>query len=330
MILKNMTTAADSLLWLLFYFSVNLTLTIHNKAVLQLYRFPFPWTLTAIHIMCSTLGCSALSAFGVFRPVACSPRDMIKILGFSILYTVNIAVSNISLSMVTVPFHQVVRSIAPIVTMVLSSLFWRHSHGTKTWISVLPTIVGVSLTTLGDYDYTSAGLILTILGTVLASLKTILTNKLQVSDRSSQKAKLGPLDLLYIMSPPALAQTLVYVYASGEFATLSEYWADPGLRRSSLLGALVFNGSIAFALNFVSFTANRKLGPLMMGVAANMKQVLSVGLAVAVFDLRIGAINALGIVLTLAGGAVCTYVELERKNILSRGQNEPILVLSKP
>ena len=41
---------------------------------------------------------------------------------FSILYTMNIAVSNISLQLVTVPFHQVVRASAPLFTISVAYL----------------------------------------------------------------------------------------------------------------------------------------------------------------------------------------------------------------
>jgi hypothetical protein len=36
------------------------------------------------------------------------------------------------------------------------------------------------------------------------------------------------------------------------------------------------NGAIAFGLNVVSFTANKKTGALTMSVAANVKQVLTI------------------------------------------------------
>ena len=37
--------------WLALYFVCNLTLTIYNKAVMQLVGFHFPWALTAVHTL---------------------------------------------------------------------------------------------------------------------------------------------------------------------------------------------------------------------------------------------------------------------------------------
>jgi hypothetical protein len=50
--------------------------------------------------------------------------------------------------------------------------------------------------------------------------------------------------------------------------------------------------------------------------AANVKQVLTILCAVALFNLTITPTNALGIVLTLIGGAIYTAVELrESRNV---------------
>lgn len=84
------------------------------------------------------------------------------------------------------------------------------------------------------------------------------------------------------------------------------------------LTVLGMNGVIAFGLNIVSFTANKKAGPLSMTVAANVKQVLSIILAVLIFDLSISLMNATGILLTLAGGA--WYAAVEYRERKARGK----------
>lgn len=101
---------------------------------------------------------------------------------------------------------------------------------------------------------------------------------------------------------------------------------------------LVMNGCIAFGLNIVSFTANKKAGALSMTVAgmfhtahhllrlfretdaqnlsslvANIKQVLTILFAVFMFDLNITTMNAAGILFTLAGGAWYGYVDYQEK-----------------
>ena len=79
-------------------------------------------------------------------------------------------------------------------------------------------IAGVGFATFGDYNYTAMGFFLTVLGTVLAAVKTVVTNRVQVG-----RLKLHPLDLLLRMSPLAFMQTMLYSYATGEFELVQDY-----------------------------------------------------------------------------------------------------------
>lgn len=69
-------------------------------------------------------------------------------------------------------------------------------------------------------QFTAWGFFLTILGTLLAALKTIVTNLIQVG-----RLKLHPLDLLMRMAPLAFVQCVIYSYASGELERVREYGA---------------------------------------------------------------------------------------------------------
>ncbi|KAG2226556.1 hypothetical protein INT45_005042 [Circinella minor] len=298
--------ANSSMIWLGMYFVFNLVLTLYNKVILSLFQFPFPWTLTAIHTACGAVGSYIFWRCNVFSPAKLGRRENTIMIAFSALYTINIAISNVSLNLVTVPFHQVVRAMTPVFTIMLSVMFLSKSYSTMTYISLLPVVAGVAFATFGDYDYTAWGFFLTVLGTVLAAIKTVVTNRVQVG-----RLKLHPLDLLLRMSPLACAQTLVYSYASGEMEQVYRFYLTDFTW--TLAFALLVNGIIAFFLNVVSFTANKKTSALTMTVAGNVKQVLSIVLAVIIFNLTITWTNALGILLTLAGGAWYTSVEMREK-----------------
>lgn len=88
----------------------------------------------------------------------------------------------------------------------------------------------------------------------------------------------------------------------------------PLLDRLILFLKLVVNGALAFGLNYISFAANKKTSPLTMTVAANLKQCLSIILGVRVFQLHVGWMNALGIIIALGGGAWYARVEFGIKN----------------
>lgn len=180
--------------------------------------------------------------------------------------------------------------------------------------------------TFGDYYFTAWGLFLTLLGTFLAALKTVFTNILQSPAPSSQtsssttssnaeppaiRLQLHPLDLLTRMSPLAFIQCVFFALLTGELERVRAYSAREMSGPRAL--ALAANGLLAFGLNVVSFTANKKVGALSITVAANVKQVLTILFAVSMFHLTITPVNALGIVLTLLGGAWYASVEYREK-----------------
>ncbi|KAI0926458.1 hypothetical protein AcW1_002556 [Taiwanofungus camphoratus] len=330
--------------WLALYFAFNLGLTLYNKVVLV--RFPFPYTLTALHALCGSVGGWLLRRRGAYIPAQLTTRNYGALAAFSVLYAINIAVSNVSLELVTVPFHQVVRAATPIFTTVLSVLFFGTQFSRIKILTLVPVMAGVALATYGDYYFTVWGFLLTLLGTFLAALKTIYTNVLQSSPPPDSTAKavthpstgiflqpshilpprlsLHPLDLLTRISPLACVLCLLYACYSGELGRARHSFAQSegigGTRVLILLG----NGAIAFGLNVVSLSANKHVGALNMTVAANVKQALTILCAVALFHLTITPMNALGIVITLAGGAWYAWVEYLDK-MAKRAQTKRVL-----
>lgn len=270
--------------WLVLYFAFNLGLTLFNKLVLQ--GFPFPWTLTAIQMLSGTVGTQIALQRGLFVQARLTNKENGIMLMFSGLYTINIAVSNLSLHLVSVPvrscspylalrtrterltrlshtldqFHQVVRAMTPLFTIVMTAVLFRKRHSRQTYLSLVPVVAGVVFATYGDYSFTPWGFILTLIGTFLAALKTIITNRVQVG-----RLKLHPLDLLVRMSPLAFMQCVFFGWWSGELDRVREYAATEMTQNKAI--ALLMNGAIAFGLNVVSFTANKKTSALTMTVA---------------------------------------------------------------
>ncbi|KAK9466448.1 triose-phosphate transporter family-domain-containing protein [Lipomyces arxii] len=301
--------------WLAVYFFFNLALTLYNKAVLG--NFPFPYILTGIHTLCGAIGCTYFYVKGAFTLTTLSDRENVTLFLFSLLYTINIAISNVSLNLVTVPFHQIVRAMTPFFTVIIYVVGFRKVYSVMTYVSLIPVVAGVGFATAGDYYFTPMGFFLTLLGAFLAALKTVVTNRVQTG-----RLRLSPLELLFRMSPLAFIQCLVYAYFTGETAALRDYWATS--MSNEMMIKLILNGAIAFGLNVVSFTANKKTGALTMTVAANVKQILTIVLAILFFHLAVTPLNAIGIILTLAGGAWYAKVELE-----SKSKNTPPMV-SRP
>jgi hypothetical protein len=189
-------------------------------------------------------------------------------------------------------FHQIVRAATPFFTTLFSWYLFNVRFNCYQISSIGIVVIGVSLSTYGGYHFTTWGFTLTLVGTVLAALKTIMTHIIQTAPFATQpneeppktyyiyfpigpvaicsallsrfrrhRLKLHPLDLLTHLSRLALVQCIAYAYFFGEMSLLLY---------SGVLWKIVLisgNGIVACALNIVSFEANRRSGPLSMGVA---------------------------------------------------------------
>ena len=171
---------------------------------------------------------------------------------------------------VSIPFHQILRSLCPLFTLLLSRLLLRRSYPPSTYLSLLPLTLGVALATYGDYTFTTLGFLLTILGVVLASLKTVLTNALMTGS-----LRLPALELLLRMSPLAAIQSIAMARVTGETGAFVAHLGLLSTPTSSLAAStttshphatlflsLLGNGILAFLLNISSFATNRAAGAL--------------------------------------------------------------------
>ena len=70
----------------------------HAWTDVPILQFAFPWLLTTLHTTSASLGCYILMLRGHFKLSKLTARENLVLTSFSFLFTVNIAISNVSLS----------------------------------------------------------------------------------------------------------------------------------------------------------------------------------------------------------------------------------------
>ena len=171
-----------------------------------------------------------------------------------------------------------------------------------------------AVTELADLKCSFLGFFITVAGVVLAGLKAVMTNKLMVNSST----RLHPVDLLAKTTPVALILGILCAALAGELVRMPKWVVSQGPSTKNYLAAfLALNGSMAFFLNWISFVANRYTSPLTMAVAANLKQALSVILAIKAFNTAMSPINASGMIITLIGAAWYSLIVVQERQMAS-------------
>ena len=329
--------------WLLFWFCNNIGLTLVNKAIFAKFDFKYPFFLSFFHMICNFLGGEVTMALarkrnGGYRPVSIEdgsdadggglvakrPRSLVldglersnldrngqlKMWAFSVIFSMNIAIGNVSLRYVSVNFNQVMRSLVPAAAILFGACIGRKTSWSKIF-SVIPVIMGVAMACYGEMELMVVGVVFTTICVLLAALKAVAAGEILTGD-----LKVHPVDLLNKMAPKAAIQCLLLSFFTGELSSIASRWhleLNPVVDYHPTFG-VVFTGILSFSLNISSLMMNKLTSPLTLCIAANVKQIFMIGMATVIFETPITLLNGAGILVVLIGSAIYSYVSLREK-----------------
>ena len=322
-------------------------MTLINKACFAVVSFPYPYTLTAIH-MAVCAACCHYIFYSIRRSNSNSKNHpWVQLLGeqllqqqqqsaapvdphnttrhrrdrhvlwmgaLSVIFTLNIALGNVSLQHVSVNFNQVLRSLVPVVTVGLTRYALRQPISATRQRAVWPVVAGVAWACAGDrYAVSLPGMVYTLLSVVLASIKVVASTELL----TGKSRKLHPVVLLQLLAPWALGQCLVLAVMTGEWALIRERWnreLDPLATGDWVpVSVLLFSGLLAFGLNISALQAYKLTSALTCCIAAAVKQVLMIVLGTIIFRTPVSPMNGMGIVVVLVASVYYSYVSIREQ-----------------
>jgi Triose-phosphate Transporter family len=260
---------------------------------------------------------------------------------YSFLFSMNIAMGNVSLQHVSINFNQMMRSLVPIIALYTSrwsqqyqySQQQRHNnpqdvnHTTTTTTgtpfmsttrqgTVYAVVVGVAISVMGDrMNVTILGFLYSLLCVTLAAIKVVASSALLTTGN----LKLHPLGLLHRMAPWAMIQCLTLSILTGEFTIFRQQWTmdlDPistGTIRPIMM--VFISGLFAFSLNICALQAYRVTSPITCCIAASVKQVLMVVLGTYLFQTTITVLNGVGIGIVLIASTYYSYLSIAESNV---------------
>eukprot|EP00898_Chlorokybus_atmophyticus_P005310 jgi/Chlat1/5780/Chrsp387S05506 len=291
--------AAAVLQWWFF----NVVTIILNKYIFAIMTFRFPMTLTMIHFsVCSACAYLVLRTFQLKPLTEVMPGDRLrKILPMASVFCANIVMGNLALRHIPVSFMQTVKSFTPAATVMLQSIIWRKQFGLAVYLSLLPIVGGIALTSATEVNFVWFGFIAAFLDCFLAGLKTIMAEVLLQG-----KYSFDSINTVYHMAPIAAAILAPFaIVLEGPAVTA---WFRAQLDLTYPISVLAGSGLCAFALNYSIFFVIQTTSAVSFNVAGNMKTAVAIFFSWLAFHNPMSVYNWVGCSITIVGCTIYGFV----------------------
>lgn len=289
--------------WYLF----NLLTVLGNKYLFNFYHFVYPFSLTAIHMVCCFIGAVILLKGVQWQPFKEVTREHYfrKILPLAVMYCINIGLGNVSLRLVPVSFMQTVKSSVPAFNVLGQLIFLNNRFSRSVYISLVPVVLGVMLATWTEVNFDMAGFMAAVFSSIFTAALAVMSGLILTGND-----KLSSFNVMYYMSPPSFVMLAPFSLFFEVESIVTEWQPPSALHAVCMLG---LSGLVAVMLNVATFLAIANTSALSFNVAGNVKSVINIIVSVLVYRNEITFLNAFGCAVTVFGVMLYGYVTQEKK-----------------
>jgi len=334
---------------ILLWYMLSTMLTLYNKELLGKHKglfgegFEAPMFMTAVQFTMQWL-----ISWVVLR-LTCCPPTMIE--GTADWYEwatqtlpnaastgLDIGLSNRSLAYITVSFYTMCKSTVPLWLLTFAFVFRVESPSWGLFGVVVIICIGLVLLVAGETQFHFLGFMMVMTAAMLSGFRWTITQiqlqgkapaspkasdgsegSHQVSDTHDKKA--SPVAVMYRLYPiMALTVFLMSLVSDNLWVVLATtpYFSTTGHTLITLC-AITMGSILAFCMVWTEFKVIQETSAITFTVAGTFKEVVTVISSVIVFGDEFHAINALGLVVLLAGCGLFNYIKMQKlKKVTSK------------
>ncbi|XP_019707501.1 probable sugar phosphate/phosphate translocator At3g17430 isoform X1 [Elaeis guineensis] len=304
--------------YLLIYICLSSGVILYNKWVLspKYFKFPFPITLTMIH-----MGFSGVVAFflvRVFKVVA--PVKMTFqiyatcVIPISAFFASSLWFGNTAYLHISVAFIQMLKALMPVATFLMAVICGTDKLRCDVFLNMVLVSVGVVISSYGEIHFNVIGTVYQVTGIFAEALRLVLTQVLL----QKKGLTLNPVTSLYYIAPCSFLFLFVPWYLLEK----------PAMEISQIqFNFWIFfsNALCALALNFSIFLVIGRTGAVTIRVAGVLKDWILIALSTIVFpESAITGLNIIGYAIALCGVVMYNYLKVKDARALNQLPGESI------
>ncbi|XP_002978891.2 triose phosphate/phosphate translocator TPT, chloroplastic [Selaginella moellendorffii] len=301
-----LTTGSLFLSWSL----LNAVFNVLNKQVF--HYFPYPCTMSVIHLAVGVTYCSVCWAFGMPKRVPLSKELMRLLLPVSFCHALGHIMTNISSSTVAVSFTHTVKALEPFFNASASQFLLGQSVPFALWLSLIPVVAGVSLASLTEVSFNWKGFLSAMTSNAAYTYRNIVSKEAMATIDSTNLYAYISLISLFMCIPPALLIEGPSLVKHG----LATSVAKVGIRK--FVADLIVVGVFYHLYNQVGNNTLERVAPLSHAVGNVLKRVVVIVFSILVFGNRITKQTAVGTTMAIGGVAFYSFAKAKLDEMKQR------------
>ncbi|KAK1935855.1 putative triose or hexose phosphate/phosphate translocator [Babesia divergens] len=294
--------------WLAFgflkWYAMNAAYVVFNKRFLNAVKLP--WTLSAYQLLVGWLfmilfwGCR-LRAVPHFE----SKRTFLKTfipLGFLHFFVHVGAV--ISMGLGAVSFTHVVKAGEPVITAIFSIIFLREILNKYAYLSLIPVVVGVSLSSLKELDFNIWAFLFAMLSNVFAAGRSVLA-KITMHNKADIGENLTSSNIYLLLTLVASIMSIPFILAIEAKSWVPIWTSSTSAMTNSEKALLLLYGGLSgvfyFLANDGAFYCLGEINQVSYSVANTAKRVVIITVSIIVFKNKIELLGYVGMTMAVLG-----------------------------
>ncbi|CAI0433242.1 unnamed protein product [Linum tenue] len=291
-------------IYLLIYILLSSGVILYNKWVLspKYFNFPFPITLTMIHMAFSGMVSFFLvRVFKVVSPVKMTFEIYVTcVIPISAFFAASLWFGNTAYLYISVAFIQMLKALMPVATFIMAIMCDTDKARCDVFLNMLVVSVGVVVSSYGEIHFNVVGTVYQVTGIFAEALRLVLTQVLL----QKKGLTLNPITSLYYIAPCSFVFLFVPWYLLEK----------PGMEVSQIqFNFWIFfsNALCALALNFSIFLVIGRTGAVTVRVAGVLKDWILIALSTVIFpESTITVLNITGYAIALCGVVMYNYLKV--------------------
>ncbi|BFZ64678.1 hypothetical protein YB2330_005830 [Saitoella coloradoensis] len=267
-----------------------------NKYILSTLSFPFPVTLTALHLLFATLATRLLAHT---TSLLDSRHESVmdwkqwsrRVLPIGVAFTASLIFSNQAYLWLSVSFIQMLKATTPVVVLLTSWAFGMTHPSLRILLNVLVIVLGVIIASYGEIHFVTLGVCFQALGIVFEAVRLVMVQRLL----GASGHKMDPMVSLYHFAPVCASfLTVIALYLEAPYITLED------VNRVGV-SLLFFTAAVAFMLNLSVVFLIGRTSSLVLTLSGVVKDILLVSASFVMFGDPITPTQLFGYSIALGG-----------------------------